>query len=270
MANISTDFSVWSTVEASNQPDTSDPNTIPADMRAIQAALRTIFPNVDAALTPTHTELNYVDGVTSAIQTQLNSKANLAGATFTNDISVPDEAYGAGWNASLEVPTKNAVYDKIESLSFTSNSISQLNTSIAVTDTGTDGKITKTVDGVVIGEETGAARTSTIDGGSTLYPEFKCRAWATFTGTGTVSLNGSGNIASLTDGGTGIYALTFTTAMPDVNYCIDVSSTLSIGSRQGGVTCSIGAKSTTGFTIYTSNSGASAQDHEQINVSVFR
>jgi hypothetical protein len=38
------------------------------------------------------------------------------GDTMTGDLIVPDEAYGAGWNASLEVPTKNAVYDKIESV----------------------------------------------------------------------------------------------------------------------------------------------------------
>ena len=38
--------------------------------------------------------------------------------TFTSDIILPDEAYGIGWNGSLEAPTKNAVYDKIESLSF--------------------------------------------------------------------------------------------------------------------------------------------------------
>lgn len=31
-------------------------------------------------------------------------------------LSVPDEAYGAGWNASTGVPTKNAIYDKIESV----------------------------------------------------------------------------------------------------------------------------------------------------------
>ena len=37
-----------------------------------------------------------------------------------NPLEVPDEAYGAGWNTSLEVPTKNAVYDKIESISLTS------------------------------------------------------------------------------------------------------------------------------------------------------
>jgi hypothetical protein len=32
------------------------------------------------------------------------------------NLSVDDEAYGAGWDGSLEVPTKNAVYDKIETL----------------------------------------------------------------------------------------------------------------------------------------------------------
>lgn len=40
--------------------------------------------------------------------------------TFGVDINVPDEAYGIGWDTSTEVPTKNAIYDKIESLVFTS------------------------------------------------------------------------------------------------------------------------------------------------------
>jgi hypothetical protein len=34
-----------------------------------------------------------------------------------DDLEVADEAYGVGWNGSLEVPTKNALYDKIETLS---------------------------------------------------------------------------------------------------------------------------------------------------------
>lgn len=37
-------------------------------------------------------------------------------AAFGGDVTVPDEAYGSGWNGSLEVPTKNALYDKIETL----------------------------------------------------------------------------------------------------------------------------------------------------------
>lgn len=37
-----------------------------------------------------------------------------AGAkTFSSDVTVPYEAYGVSWNGSLEVPTKNAVYDKV-------------------------------------------------------------------------------------------------------------------------------------------------------------
>jgi hypothetical protein len=35
------------------------------------------------------TEIGYLDGVTSAIQTQLNAKANLAGPTFTGTVTVP-------------------------------------------------------------------------------------------------------------------------------------------------------------------------------------
>lgn len=54
--------------------------------------------------------------VSTATQTSLNLKANLTGATFSGDISVPDEIYWAGWNGSLEVPTKNAIYDKIETI----------------------------------------------------------------------------------------------------------------------------------------------------------
>jgi hypothetical protein len=41
--------------------------------------------------------------------------------TFTSDPVIPDEAYGADWNGSLEPPTKNAVYDKIETLGTSSS-----------------------------------------------------------------------------------------------------------------------------------------------------
>jgi hypothetical protein len=42
---------------------------------------------------------------------KLTTTAN--GVTIAGDLSVSDEAYAVGWNGSLEVPTKNAVYDKI-------------------------------------------------------------------------------------------------------------------------------------------------------------
>ncbi len=36
--------------------------------------------------------------------------------TFSDPVNVPDEAYDSGWNGNTEVPTKNAVYDKIQLL----------------------------------------------------------------------------------------------------------------------------------------------------------
>lgn len=47
-----------------------------------------------ASATTTTTEINYVSGVTSPIQTQLNSKANLSGATFTGQIQTIQGSLG--------------------------------------------------------------------------------------------------------------------------------------------------------------------------------
>jgi hypothetical protein len=54
-------------------------------------------------------------------------KADLAGATFSGDVIVPDEAYDAtAWNGSLEVPTKNAIRDKIETLGAGSGTVTSV------------------------------------------------------------------------------------------------------------------------------------------------
>ncbi len=45
-----------------------------------------------------------------------NLQARLADDSATTDLEVADEVYGAGWNGSVEVPTKNAVYDEIETV----------------------------------------------------------------------------------------------------------------------------------------------------------
>jgi hypothetical protein len=42
------------------------------------------------------------------------------GGIFTQDVTVPTEVYGSGWNGSNEVPTKDAVYDKVESMIYRS------------------------------------------------------------------------------------------------------------------------------------------------------
>jgi hypothetical protein len=51
-------------------------------IRRIKAGLLATFPNVTGAVTPTHTELNYVDGVTSQLSGN-SQTATLAGKTLT-------------------------------------------------------------------------------------------------------------------------------------------------------------------------------------------
>jgi len=64
-----------------NPTSGDDPSAGDDHLRLIKSTIKNTFPNISAPVTPTHTELNYVDGVTSAIQTQLNAK--LASTTFT-------------------------------------------------------------------------------------------------------------------------------------------------------------------------------------------
>lgn len=61
-------------------------------LRLIKQTLVTTLPNLTGPVTATHTELNYVDGVTSAIQTQIDGKAGLASPTFTGTPAAPTAA----------------------------------------------------------------------------------------------------------------------------------------------------------------------------------
>lgn len=61
-------------------------------LRLIKSTVKATFPNITGAVTPTHTELNFVDGVTSAIQTQIDSKAPLASPNLTGVPLAPTAA----------------------------------------------------------------------------------------------------------------------------------------------------------------------------------
>lgn len=93
--------------------------------------------------------------------------------------------------------------------------------------------------GTVIADKLEAASTSTLvlkngvadtpptvqDSAGTEIGTF-CRAWVNFNGTGTVAIRADFNVTSITDGGTGIYTVSFATAMPDANYSAIASSNL--------------------------------------------
>ena len=60
-------------------------------IRGIKNVLKLTFPNIDAAINATPTELNYVDGVTSAIQTQFDA---ITANNWVTNARMADDAIG--------------------------------------------------------------------------------------------------------------------------------------------------------------------------------
>lgn len=74
------------------------------------------------------------------------------------------------------------------------------------------------------------------DYNTTLNNGYLCRAWVSFNGTGTVAINSSGNVSTISDNGTGDYTVNFTVALPDINYCANGSNGFR-ASASGGFAC---------------------------------
>lgn len=102
-------------------------------------------------------------------------------------------------------------------------------------------------------------------------PVYACRAWVNFNGTGTVSINASGNVSSITDNGTGNYTINFSNAMPDNKYVVAGSNAGSTLTGYYDFICSNGsALSTTSAPILIVNNGGALYDMNMISVSILR
>lgn len=99
-------------------------------------------------------------------------------------------------------------------------------------------------------------------------PVYAPRAWARYSKSVAVTIHGSGNIASISDAGTGISDVTFTTAMPDANYAVIVQVGLSgIATGVAAVTSIAGS----GFRIQTNRvSTDAATDSANVSFIVLR
>ena len=115
------------------------------------------------------------------------------------------------------------------------------------------------------------AQSSVIPGGSVLLPEFKCRAWVNFDGTGTPSIRASGNVSSITRNGTGQYTVNFATALPDANYAVTTSGSQAQSGDHVVNDSSAGFMTTTSVRIatWTFNGGA-ANDTAHVYVAIHR
>lgn len=102
-------------------------------------------------------------------------------------------------------------------------------------------------------------------------PSYSARAWVNFNGTGTVAIRGSANVSSITDlGGSGLYAINFSTAMADANY------STAVGGSQDGFTSSaahgIGVYgiSTSSVSVACRSESNTYVDFQFITAAVFR
>ena len=97
---------------------------------------------------------------------------------------------------------------------------------------------------------------------------YGCRAWVNFNGTGTVAIRASGNVTSITDNGTGDYTVNITTAMPDANYAVAYTPSLSAG--EGFATTTNAGLTTTTARLRTVNTSAALVDATIACASIFR
>ena len=100
---------------------------------------------------------------------------------------------------------------------------------------------------------------------------YTAKAWVNFNGTGTVAIRASGNVSSITDGGTGDYYVNFTTAIQDTNYCVVASiSNASAGANAVIPTNNNTTPPTTGSIRIGTYIYAAATDPTYCFVAIFR
>ena len=92
-----------------------------------------------------------------------------------------------------------------------------------------------------------------------------CSAWVNFDGTGTVAINASYNVSSITDNGVGIYTVNFTTALPDIDFSLNVTSPLHASDRTNTV-----PRTTSSCQVYTYNFAGGSTDYDPISVQIIR
>jgi hypothetical protein len=212
-------------------------------------------------VTSTAAELNFTDGVTSAIQTQLDAKqasdadlTAIAGLSSNGIIA----RTGAGTAAARTVTAGTGIaVTNGDGVSGNPTVAADL-ASQAEAEAGTDN--TKVMTPLRLRNALNATGSA---------PVYACRAWVNFNGTGTVAILASGNVSSITDNGTGDYTVNFTTALQDANYAVNGSADYT-GSATNPVftynTVSSGA-----VRLQTKNSTTgNAVDNPAVSVTIFR
>ena len=138
---------------------------------------------------------------------------------------------------------------------------SQLNVDTIVDKAGSGGTNVKVANNAVAVAEGGSATTNVVQG--------LAKAWVNFNGS-TFGTNGSFNVGSMTDNGTGDYTVTFSNALSNANFST-TANTLRISGDQSSVVMPT-AYSTSAVELETwrenAGAGSVAADHSLVSASM--
>lgn len=153
--------------------------------------------------------------------------------TVANVVQNPTSYSASGNTLTISPAVGNGVAVYVRYLSTTLQSIGVGDLTVS-TNKIQDGAVTtaKIAEGAVIPADlstgapswTSAGLLSFNSGYGSNAVAYGCRAWVNFNGTGTVAIRASGNVSSITDNGVGDYTINFTTAMPDANYSVSLTT----------------------------------------------
>jgi hypothetical protein len=168
-----------------------------------------------------------------------NIMSTIINATTTNGVVIEPDNSG-----SLELQTNSGttalIIDTSQRAAFVAGTAAApAITTTGDTNTGIFFSAADTIDfaegGVACGQFDSSANFKFNSGYGSVATAYGCRAWVNFNGTNTVAINGSGNVSSITDNGTGQYTVNFTTALPDANYSFVCGGQGAAGATLGSV-----------------------------------
>jgi len=165
-----------------------------------------------------------IDGVVQATNFTVNS------STIDFGVAVPSTStcnfflhYGTG---VMTVPSDGSVTTAKLGGALVTPSTLDVNGNELILDADADTSIKADTDDQIT-LKTGGTNAVIVDGSQNLkfnsgygsvQTAYGCRAWVHFKSTGTFTVNGSGNVSSVSDNGVGVFVVNFATSLPDGNF----------------------------------------------------
>ena len=122
--------------------------------------------------------------------------------------------------------------------------------------------------------QTGTEAAKSLSPANAKYIPGAAKAWVSFNGTGTVAINASHNVSSITDEGAGEYTIVFDIDFANTNYAACLGAVRL--DDAGGIVVRLGVprrvaadKAVGSYRMATTNTGATASDHADISAAFF-